>query len=134
MTYSVLRDSLHLVMLPKFYEVGGDLLLTDQDHIANTVEPKLGFQLLRLQNACSKGCFLNAFPISLLALFTEAYVFPFAVTYRDLFLNAPEKAIIDLAKFLGKKQVFLSPFKQLAESAAQSRSLRKETESVFPDM
>lgn len=64
MTYSVLRDSLHLVMLPKFQEVGGDLLLIDQDHIANMVEPKLELQLLRLQNACSKGCFLNAFLMS----------------------------------------------------------------------
>lgn len=68
------------------------------------VELKLELQLLRLQNACSKGCFLNAFLISLLALIAGAYVFPFAVTYRDLFLNAPEKAIIDLARFLGKKK------------------------------
>lgn len=67
------------------------------------VELKLGLRFFGLQNACSKGCFLTAFLISLLALIARAYAFPFAATYRDLFLKAPARAIIDLARSLRKK-------------------------------
>lgn len=40
--YLIFRDILHLVILPKFWEVEGNIFLMDQDHTANMVEPKLG--------------------------------------------------------------------------------------------
>lgn len=72
----------------------------------------------------------------------HACVFPFAKTYRDLFLKATGTAVIDLAGLKTdktkqqqqKQKQALSPLKQPAEPKAQSKGPRIEAESVSPDI
>lgn len=102
--FIVLRDSLHPVTLPNFKEVGGDPLHIDQDHTANMVEPKTWTLTLRTPKCMLQGLFSERIP----DLSACAHRQGLCVSiYRDLFLKAPERAIIDLARFLEKKKTGL---------------------------